>query len=337
MKCSLLRLINQISVGSGKTYKGSFADELAKHNFPSAYWINAEALRKLDISVKPDQVDHGITLHKGVLYNASQTTNPAKIEALSGRLQPKFAISGSPMRMEEKILIPEKGENSWLTEPQVLALQLTVKPNSPSAKIDIDGKQIKCFAIDSIVESEKLKKVLAIQHFALATGMPYKGTMMMPLIKDTMEKNFSSGIWMTSARIEKLGAKLKPGQTPTVIHGEKSAELYNADQLEDKSAAVAQFEEKMSYQISGASGKNFPKHISDQLWAKVKENPSFSRYWLTKTQAYKDGGALQGEEPVEVNDNEKGGMMSYYNASQMKSFVMRKCLAAHKAYIKEKF
>eukprot|EP00009_Paramoeba_aestuarina_P003401 CAMPEP_0201522130 /NCGR_PEP_ID=MMETSP0161_2-20130828/16471_1 /ASSEMBLY_ACC=CAM_ASM_000251 /TAXON_ID=180227 /ORGANISM="Neoparamoeba aestuarina, Strain SoJaBio B1-5/56/2" /LENGTH=337 /DNA_ID=CAMNT_0047920895 /DNA_START=42 /DNA_END=1055 /DNA_ORIENTATION=- len=333
MQRSLLRFVQQISIASGKAYEGPFVEELEKRNFSSNYWINSEVLKKTEIKVKPDQVDLGISLNKGILYNAAQTTDPKKLESLSGKLLPKSALTGKPLKIGGNLPRKLTGDNSWIAEYQVKALELTPKSDAATVDMTIDNKSVKMYPIESFDNAAALKKAFSIKHISIASGVPYKGKNLLELIKAAIQNGYTSGIWLTKAKAEKIGATFKPNQEPVVLAGEIKTELYNADQLVDKSAAEQAIDQIMSYQVVGTSGKNFPKRISDQLKEICKKNPSFTRYWLSKSQAQSEGGMLHGEKPFPIEDDR--GISYFFNAAQMKSSVLDKCVRAHKNFRRE--
>ncbi|KNH05906.1 mitochondrial RNA-binding protein RBP38 [Perkinsela sp. CCAP 1560/4] len=336
MHKSLPRLTPQISCQTGKPYNHHYSELLAKFNFPSSYWISEIAMKRFGLKVKEGEVKNAVRLDSNRrLYNASQTVDPAKVESLSGKFSPTFALGGSPLLIGRGKPLVSSGENKWVTKNQIKKLGLSVRPSVESAiSIMFDGTkrtETVCFPLEGIVERKSLQRALRIRYVN-SSGIPYQVSIILPLVKDTMRKGFTSGYWITLGQMRKLGASLNPGELPTtlkMVH--QNLELYNVDQLVDKTHALEVIREREAQQISGLSGFSFPKALSDFLGNIVKEHPEYTRYWLTYNQATKLKSVLPGESPISFVDN--GFSKLYYNAAQLKPFVMNRCVIAHKRIV----
>ena len=133
--------------------------------------------------------------------------------------------------------------------------------------------------------------------------------------------------WMTADFMKRIGAVLKTGEEPLTFTFEgKTLELYAADQLVDRAVFDTNTEWALP-QVAGPTGKYLPLSVSDALAAHVRRRPMLSRYWVTMAKARKWDAVLPHSKPFWV-DTDKGRIL-WYNAAQLKPWVMEYCVKAH--------
>ena len=320
---------DQISVRTGIPYIETFAATLRTHNFPSNYWLTAHCAKLLGISLT---TDCGLKTHCGTLYNASQTTDPSKAALHAGRIQPVWAVTAMHIQTSACILT-QTGQNAWLTNHEIEALGLFTKPNAKAMNIQketvdfLDDKPIKCFALESICESEKVEKVLSARHtLASKSAHNVSRSNALLLYRMMLTKGYTDALWIANDFLEKkdLEIKLNESAVKIVSKFHPPLDLYNIDQFVDKARCMFFIRQRYELQISGLFGKVLPLDISDYLMKIVMQNPSYSRYWLTSRQAKSLKVVLPKTRMVQIVHEGKSN--AFYNVSDLDPSVMDICV-----------
>ena len=271
------------------------------------------------------------------LYNATQTTHPEKVAKFTGRMYPTWAVTGKQIVLSENLLTKHSpGTNMWLRPEDIEAIGLTLQPNAEGFPLYAQstrgkGNLITFYAIESVIEHEKLIMILQREHFAASTGIRYTSREILQILaRDSLEKGFESGIWATKAKIDELGVRLRENEKPTTIPsaGAATSAVYNADQLVNAKPLLDYVNRMQCPQISGNTGKVFPLEASKQL-AKIRaKNPGWSRYWFTLRAAAKQQLNHASNKAVFVYQGSKRNL--YLNASQLKPYVLFQCIETHR-------
>ena len=144
-----------MSAATGKAYPAAMAETLDKMGFASYLWLTETQMKSVGLAVSPAQKDKGFNA-KGdfsgfVLYNAEQTTDPAKVEALKGRMVATNALNGKKMKGKRASALTASASkfptNEWVSDWDVKNLPLALKPNATPVSVtykvrdNADGKE----------------------------------------------------------------------------------------------------------------------------------------------------------------------------------------------------
>ena len=135
-----------MSAATGSTYPAVMAETLDKMGFASNLWLTEGQMKTVGLAVNPAQKDKGF-LSKGsngfpyVLYNAEQTTDPAKVGNLRrATSSATYALTGQKIAGPDIIssLTASAAKfptNEWLSDKEVEGLALALKPNASATEI----------------------------------------------------------------------------------------------------------------------------------------------------------------------------------------------------------
>ena len=335
------RFLCQISIRSGLPYHGDFGKHLEWYKHPSCYWLTQSYAECLGISILPSELQRCLKLGRSkmnskqsLLFNASQTTDCAKAESFANRSLPRWALSMNHLPLDKEANATN-GPNTWISAQEVKYLGLHLKSNTEEISLYLSkaNKELTtCYTIDSVVESERLKAALNLDHSLISNTYPCKKhSQLIPLIRAWIRNGFESNLWLTMSNIVFIGAKLKPGSSHTVIdcNGYEKY-VYNADQLIDKSPVDA-YQRRQKLQLSGFSGKQYPYLLQNSLAAVQNENPGWSNYWITLFQARKRFQTCDIGEITKVSHD--GTQKRFINASQLEPSILEECIETRHRYL----
>ncbi|KNH07051.1 peptidase M neutral zinc metallopeptidase zinc-binding site [Perkinsela sp. CCAP 1560/4] len=209
----------------------------------------------------------------------------------------------------------------WVTKNQIESMKLQLKPSAKPVECILDVQKTKtpfeCYRIDDIVEEKALKRAIAHRHISAYTGNPYRAIALYSLIRASVDKNFTSGLWSTKHRLKAQGIDVKPNETPTVISfsDDTKLELYNADQTTDRAKVHQIRADADKNPLSAKTGGEFRGELRDTLISAASSSPEFNNIWLTKKQAASIGVFIRNSEPS-VDMNIDGRSISFFNSCQ---------------------
>eukprot|EP00759_Apiculatamorpha_spiralis_P035439 PhF_6_TR36190/c1_g1_i2/m.52759 len=133
-----------VSVSSGMPYPRDLSTQLSALGFSSNVWLSEKQMKQINVTLKPEEKEKGFTMESEfgpcVVYNAAQTTDVAKVEALKGRLQQTFAISGDKINNRELsntlcAYVQKYPTSSWISRREITGLGLALKPNAEGVNV----------------------------------------------------------------------------------------------------------------------------------------------------------------------------------------------------------
>ena len=281
MRQSVIRFTRQIAAITGRPFDAKTAAHLSSLGFKSPHWISLRGTQLLGVDVEDGAQAAKIYSTEMLVYNAAQTTDPAKVAKFVGRMEPRWAVTREPVPSSQPLL-SETGDNLWLTKLHIEALGMHVKDSAKPQDISTPAQVLytECYSIDSIEEGQKLQKVIKkynIWRNAAFFHNAYEG--LLPLLRDSMKKGFTSPLWVSTAEVDNLALAAKKNALPTSINPGDGAEyrVYNADQLKDAAPFVECLEEMAGLEILPT--KKLPGHIQEEVDA-FSGNTAASDYWI---------------------------------------------------------
>ena len=228
-----------------------------------------------------------------------------------------FALSGASLKSNKAF---EKFSTKWVTKNQITELNLAIKsdakPMTYHFKHDDSGKSLECYRLEDLENSAALEKCLDKQHVSVSSGIPYRGKTLCTLIRASLDRGFESNLWFTKDLAERKETAIKAGATPVMVAiGEKHVELFNGDQVEDVAKIQGAYAEREQVPKSARTGGEFRGDAREALEHAAANEPGFSSYWLTRSQAQKFDVTIN-EGAIGVQSDFDGKEFEFFNASQ---------------------
>ena len=307
-------------------------------------------MKPFGVAVSPTQKAKGFaTKHKDgvdfMIYNAEQTTDPAKVGTLKDRIITTYALSGEEMNPKSDVasaLMASAAKfptSKWLSDKEVKGLALALKPNATPVSVTFkvsdktalpDGKEsvterevtMVFYNVADVANPQTVADAAKLYPVSAATGKAYPSKMALPLLRAAIANKYTSPYWTTLVGVKMMGLSVKDASAGVDIPGEKVMTFFNADQTSN-AAKVAVHAYKAKFQTkfqprSAMSGAVLTGSASVLSTAAMKNRHS-SVYWLTQKQATFLGYEITaGQEPTEITMDDKG-VIRLFNASQTNS------------------
>jgi antirestriction protein ArdC len=338
-------LVRPISAASGNMFPQQIADPLVAFAMPSPLWLTETQMAVAGVKLLPEQKGKGYDVVSDgstfTLYNASQTSDPARIEAMKGKLRCVNAVSGEKIFSDfASVLGANKGtyqSNSWILAQDAAALGLKVKagvePITVTVQYNTEGESTSrtsthsFYNEESLDDSKVLQKIQKLYPTSAASGKRYAHSLAMKLLRVALDNNFDSQYWLTMSGAATLNVVIKDATAGTdVVISNKSMTFFNASQTSNPQAVKAAAYKAQYAPRSAMSRATYPEPTSSQLAQVALKKHHRSVFWLTEKQATFLGvQILPNQEPTEIVMNE--GIVRLYNADQTND---RKALEAVK-------
>ena len=296
-----------MSAATGMPYPAAMAQTLDKFPFASNLWLTEAQMKSVGLAVAAAQKDKGyITTGKigFTLYNAEQTTDPAKVEALKGRMFATNALSGKKFEGSDiatglSASAAKFPTNEWLSDKEVEGLALALKPNATPVSLTMkftdktalpDGKESVTerevtrvfYNVADVAQPEAVAKAAKMYPVSASSGKAYSSNMALPMLRAAIANKYTSPYWITLSEAKAMGLLVKDAsagveiavwtskETPKVM-----AMFFNAEQTTDP-AKVEAFKGRMkpTHALTGekidgplsASAAKFPTNewVSDK-------------------------------------------------------------------------
>lgn len=327
----------QFSACTGHPYPGDTARKMAALGFTSTTWLTRRQMDLVGVSLLPGQEGkcYTFTDRDGIaveMYNVDQTSDPAQLVDLRGRLVPRDAFTGQkiladPVRRALIQGVRPYPSNTWLTEQQVHALGLALKAGAHARVVETtytDKEQqreiaTRWYNVGELEQPSLAEKAARLYPLSAVTGRRCNVAMALPLVRVALEKEYSSPIWLTEHTAQSMGVAIKPGEVGISVGVHDGQEefpvLFNAQQTNNPITVARAANGRSFTPRSAMTGMPYPDPTRSQLKAAAFKNKDFTLYWLTKYQ-----GRFMCVEmlpdavptPVEV----EGRTVYYYNAAQ---------------------
>ena len=334
-----------ISAISGQHYPKKISEELAQKKFKSNVWLTETQMKLADVTLKPKERENGYSLttidgiERGVIYNASQTSSPERVEALTGKLGSFMALTGTEFSRGLAIAFVKYAgmypSNEWVTAKQVNMLELKLKPgaravnvaysslsNSETVEADINSTDpeatIPFYNVSDLETPEIMKKMRNLYPISASSGRRYTRDIALRLLRAVIKRGFDSPFWLTLGSMQNMGLRVKgnlAGTTILVNQQGKELVLFNASQTNAPNKVATETYRAQFHPRSAMSGALYPEPTSSELSAAALRYKHKSIYWLTFKQASFLGvEILKNQKPVEVRMGD--GTVQVYNANQ---------------------
>lgn len=332
-----------LSAASGAQYPAAIGTKLAALGFSSNLWLTEKQMKLMNVTVKPECVGKGFETesdkgNKYMLYNSMQTSNPAKVESMKGKLVAKSAFSGEKMYGDTCAALNQHmsafSTNEWLSDKEISSLGMEVKAGAKPVEITINYRETTAgmtgsesveertitkvfYNVDDLANKEILGKLKKIYPISASTGKPYGASMAMPLARAAIANNFNSPFWTTLSGAQSMGLIVKDPSAGVElsVSPTKTMTFFNACQT-DNPTKVATAAYKAQFQPrSAVSGTPYPEPTKSELSKAALDNKHRSVYWLTEKQAAFLGvDIMSGQMPTQVAMTD--GVISVFNADQ---------------------
>jgi antirestriction protein ArdC len=350
-RCSLARFTagtakvvpQAISAASGMRYPLAIAEKLTQLGFSSTLWLTEKQMKAAGVTLLPAQKEKGYTMtsESGVsfmVYNASQTSNPEKVEVMKGRLTPFYALTSEKVTGEIATVFATHCEayptNRWFSRKEIEALGLKMKPAAKAVTVsfqfkdtvkNVDGTETTevrkvdkdYFNVAELESPEIVEKIAKVFPLSASTGRKYEKKFALPMIRAALDKGYDSPFWTTLQNAQGQGLTVKDttAGVDIMIGKDKTMTFYNATETSNPAKVAASAYKAQFSPRSAMSGAAYPEPASNELVAAALRNKHRSVYWLTQKQAMFLGvSILPGQQPTEVKTND--ATIRVFNADQ---------------------
>jgi antirestriction protein ArdC len=331
-----------MSAYSGNIYPVAISEQLATLGFKSNLWLTERQMSAFGVTLLADQKEKGFktTTANGtpyMLYNAMQTSDPAKIEASKGKLAAYNALTKEKffgnLEAAFNAEMSKYKVNEWIGEKEVQGLNLALQANATPVSIQMEfedtvstpeGNKVEkkvvtksYYNVAQLQNPEVVEKIRKAYPISTSTGKRYTPYMAIPLLKVALERNYESPFWTTMQGAQALGLIVKDPMAGVdiAVTDNKVLTFYNASQTSNPSKVATAAYRAQFAPRSAFSGSPYPEPTNSALSTAALKKKLRSVYWLTEKQAAFLGvSVLDGQEPTEVVMND--GIIRLYNADQ---------------------
>lgn len=331
------------SAASGARYPTAVAEKLAQRGFPSTLWLTEKQMKFAGVQLAPDQKEKGyaMTTETGVnflLYNAAQTTDAKRVEAMKGRLVPYYALTGEKIPGDMAVVFGAQAANyptnRWFSKKELEGLGLKVKATAKPVTVSFqfkdtvknaDGTEVAqernvtkdFFNVTELETPEVEQKIAAMYPISASTGRKYHKKIAVALLRVALEKGYSNPFWTTLQNAQSLGLTVKNTSAGVDISvgKDKTMTFYNAEETSNAGKIASAAYKAQFAPRSAMSGAAYPDPANTELVAAALRNRHRSVYWLTQKQAqFLNVSILPGQQPTEVKTSD--GTIRVFNADQ---------------------
>ena len=268
-----------------------------------------------------------------MIYNAEQTTDRAKVEALLNKGSATNALTGDAIKYRANAITLTASAakfptNKWLSDKEVEILALTLKPNATPVShkwtVKPSGREETrvFYNIADVANPQTVADAAKLYPVSAASGQAFSGDLALTLLRAAIANKYKSPFWTTLAGAEMIGLQITDVNagvsTPVSVRFPGSKTFFNAAQTNNP-AKVETAAYKAKFQPRSAmSGGMYNGPAQTVLSTAAMENRHSSVYWLTRKQATFLGVEIMpGEKPTEIATDE--GSIRLFNASQTNS------------------
>jgi len=330
-----------VSALSGNAYPAEIAEQLAKMGFSSNVWLTERQMATVGVSLLDEQRGKGFTSttkdgKSFLLYNASQTSDPAKIESRKGKLTSVNALTGDRMYGDIEVALnsamSKYTQNEWVTESAVQDLGLALKADATPVSVTLQFRETEAdgtaageartvtktyYNVAEVTNAGVIPMAKKLYPISSTTGKRYSVQVAMPLLRAALENKYDSPFWTTLHGAQAMGLVVKDptAGVDVAVSNSKVTTFFNACQTSNPAKVATQAYRAQFSPRSAMSGAPYPEPANAELSAAALKRKFRSVYWLTQKQAAFLGVQIMAnQEPVEVAMSD--GVIRVYNAEQ---------------------
>jgi hypothetical protein len=333
-----------VSALSGNAYPPQIAEDLSKLGFASNVWLTEGQMGKAGVTLLEAQRGKGYTStttdgKSFMLYNATQTSDPATIEARKGKLTSTNAVTGERMYGDIEAALnsamTKYTQNEWVTEAIVQGLGLTLKAGATPVSVTLQFRETDAegtaageartvtktyYNIAEVANADVIPMARKVYPVSSTTGKRYAAQVALPLLRAALENKYDSPFWTTLHGAQSMGLVVKDttAGVDVAVTNSKVTTFFNACQTSNPAKVATQAYRAQFAPRSAMSGAPYPEPANAELSAAALQRKYRSVYWLTQKQAAFLGiQIMANQEPVEVSMSD--GVIRVYNAEQTTS------------------